>query len=468
METLYGLVDQLAGTKINQFQLYTEHTFAYRNHPVVWEKASPLTGEEILLLDAFCRERFVELVPNQNSFGHMRRWLIHDRYRHLAECPQGCDTIWGHFDEPFTLYPGDPQSLELILDLYDELLPHFSSRQFNVGCDETVDLGQGRSKELVEELGEGRVYLDFLLKICQQVRARGLTMQFWGDVIINHPDLVAELPKDVITLEWGYEADHPFDERGAAFAGSGIPFYVCPGTSSWNTIAGRTDNAVGNLRNAAENGLKHGAIGYLNTDWGDNGHWQPLPISYLGFAYGAALSWGYEANRGLDLPQALDRHIFKDAAGIMGKLVYDLGNVHQGIGLLPHNATVLFRILQASPEDIMEDVGGSEVVEKLHDTLQAIDNIMTPLASVKMARSDADLIQRELIWAGDMLRHACWRGIWALTKEDDQEDQALRQRLAQDAQSLLGVYESIWHARNRPGGFVDSLALLEKMRNSYQ
>ena len=48
METLYGLIDWLATLKINQFQLYTEHTFAYRNHPTVWANASPITAEQIL------------------------------------------------------------------------------------------------------------------------------------------------------------------------------------------------------------------------------------------------------------------------------------------------------------------------------------------------------------------------------------------------------------------------------------
>lgn len=52
METLYELVDMLAGWKVNQFQLYIEHTFAYRNHREVWENASPVTAEEILALDA--------------------------------------------------------------------------------------------------------------------------------------------------------------------------------------------------------------------------------------------------------------------------------------------------------------------------------------------------------------------------------------------------------------------------------
>lgn len=36
MQTLYNLVNKLAELKINQFQLYTEHTFAYKNHKKVW------------------------------------------------------------------------------------------------------------------------------------------------------------------------------------------------------------------------------------------------------------------------------------------------------------------------------------------------------------------------------------------------------------------------------------------------
>jgi len=120
--------------KTNQLQLYTEHTFAYRNHPKVWADASPMTGEEILTLDAYCRERFIELVPNQNAYGHMTRWLTHDRYRPLADAPDGCDTRWGHYDHPLSLCPVDPGSIELVRSIFDELLPHFSSRQFNIGA----------------------------------------------------------------------------------------------------------------------------------------------------------------------------------------------------------------------------------------------------------------------------------------------------------------------------------------------
>jgi hypothetical protein len=471
MKTLFELVDRLASWKINQFQLYTEHAFAYREHPIVWSEASPITGEEILALDAYCRQRFVELVPNQNSFGHMRRWLIHDEYRHLAECPQGFDTDLGHFDEPFTLAPAEPGSLNLLQGLYDELLPHFSSRLFNVGCDETFDLGQGRSKELVAERGVGRVYLDFLLQIYRQVKARGHIMMFWGDIVMKHPELVPELPRDLIALEWGYEADHDFDDHGAIFAQSGLHFYVCPGTSSWNSIAGRTYNALGNLRNAAENGRKHGAVGFLNTDWGDNGHWQPLPISYLGLAYGAAVSWAEEANRDIDISAAISAYAFQDRGEIMGQLAYELGNVHEAAQIPRPNATILFRILQANPEEIAAYAASAEeaaaIGDRLRITLNRIDEAITRLPDNQMEGPDATLIGREFSWTANMQRHACQRAIWALDKYHHREDEALRQYLAADTRALMAEHKAIWHARNRTGGFCDSQARLEKMARLY-
>ncbi len=469
METLYDLVDLLASWKINRLQLYTEHTFAYPAHELVWAESSPMTGEEILALDAYCRERFIELVPNQNSFGHMHRWLKHTEYQHLAECPDGFVTLWGEVhEEPFSLNPTNPESLKLVRGLYDVLLPHFSSSLVNVGCDETFDLGQGKNKELVDQVGEGRVYLDFLLEIYRDLKSRGYTLQFWGDILMNHPGLVPELPRDLIALEWGYEASHPFDAHSAIFAASGVPFYVCPGTSSWNTIAGRTANALENLRSAAENGLKHGAVGYLNTDWGDNGHWQPLPISYLGFAYGAAVSWAYEANHDLDISHALDAFAFHDDTKQIGKIAYELGNIYQQSELQPPNASILFRILQSAPEDLAIHLDEAEErIAEFQAILERIDEIMESMSQAALARVDADLIKIEFNWVADMLRHACRRLIWALGVANDSEDQSLRQQLAEDAKVLIDTFHKIWHARSRPGGFKDSVRRMETMRSHY-
>jgi hypothetical protein len=399
----------------------------------------------------------------------MQRWLIHPRYAGLAETMDDFNTPWGvTMTGPFSLAPTDPGTLELVRSLYDELLPHFSSRMLNVGCDESVDLGQGRSREIAEQRGVGRVYLDFLLKIYADVKARGRAMQFWGDIIVEHPDLIPELPRDAIALEWGYEADHPFAEHCPLFAASGIPFYVCPGTSSWNCVAGRTDNAIGNLLNAAENGLKHGAIGYLNTDWGDRGHWQAPPISYLGFVVGAAYAWALDANRELDVPRAVSLHAFRDTTGAMGRVAYDLGNVYRTLPV-PHNSSALFWVLQA-PLAELHTQQRMDVTQlspaAFQGALDAIDSAMEPLEEARMSGPDAALIAREYAGTARLLRHACRRAQLALDPGQPQAA-SIRRELDQDMQQIVAEYRQLWLARSRPGGLPDSVARLEKARADY-
>ena len=465
LETLFSLVDLFSGWKINHLELYTEHTFAYENHSEVWAQASPMTGEDILRLDAYCRERFVELVPNQNSFGHMHHWLELPLYNHLAECPEGFDLTWGGHTRqmpPFSLNPTDRRSAEFMGELFSELLPHFSSEKFNVGCDETWDVGHGRSARAVEEKGVGRVYLDYLLGIYDLVKRHGRTMHFWGDIIIQHPDLVPELPKDAVVLEWGYEADHPFDEHGAEFARSGMPFFVCPGTSSWNSIAGRTSNCLGNIRNATENGLRHGAIGLLNTDWGDNNHTQYLPVSYLGFAAGAAMPWCYEANRDEDFIAALDMHAFRDEARVMGKLGHELGNAHKQAGPAPHNSTVLFHLLTQAPDLPVPD---GVTVESLRQADEHIRSVVEPLEGARMAGDDAGIIRDEFANAARIMLHACERGTATLQGTIDSAEK--RDELASGMRTILGEHRRLWSARNRVGGLQDSERVFEKRLQEY-
>src|SRR5829696_2226696 len=465
LETLYDLVDLFSGWKINHLELYTEHTFAYENHREVWAQASPMTGEDILRLDAYCRERFIELVPNQNSFGHMHHWLELPRYNQLAECPDGFELTWqGQTREmpPFSLNPTDRRSIEFMGDLFSELLPHFSSEKFNVGCDETWDVGRGRSARAVEEKGAGRVYLDYLLGIYDLVKRHRRTMHFWGDIILQHPELVPELPRDAVVLEWGYEADHPFEEHGAEFARSGMPFFVCPGTSSWHTIAGRTSNCLGNVRNATENGLRHGASGVLNTDWGDNHHTQYLPVSYLGFAAGAVLPWCYETNRDEDFISALDLHAFYDEARVMGTLSHDLGKAHELAGPAPHNSTVLFNMLTQSSDDPLPD---GVTVESLRETGEHIISIIEPLEGARMDRDDAGTTHDEFANAARMMLHACERGTAMYEVTIDSAEK--RDELASGMRTILGEHRRLWSTRNRVGGLQDSESVLEERLKEY-
>lgn len=484
LETLRGLIDLLAGWKVNQLQLYTEHTFAYRHHPDVWAAASPITGEEILELDAFCRERFIELVPNQNLFGHMERWFVHPRYRPLSEFPDGALTVtqapefWHLAPQTYgqTLCPGDPRSLDLVRSMLDELLPHFSSKMLNVNCDETFDLlgtrrgVRGRSRDLSDRIGVGRVYLDFLIQVYEEVSSRGFTMQFWGDIIAQHPELVPALPRDAIALEWGYDADHPFAMIGQRYAEAQIPFYVCPGTSSWGTIAGRTTNAIDNIRNAANAGREHGALGHLNTDWGEDGHRQFLPVSFLGFAVGAAEAWIATSADNLDVPRALNVHAFRDRNGIMGPLAYTLGNACAHHDLMTRNATIPGLILRYSIRQMRDPAFRFHGLlmndrQRFADVCDAVAEILAPLQTAAMDRADAALIIDEYRLTGQLLQHACRRAL--LVVADDADARAAAPALAEDLRTFIDDYRSVWLARNRQGGLQSSIARLEALRDEY-
>jgi hypothetical protein len=348
LETLLDLAEKLSDFKINELQLYTEHTFAYRKYKSVWQSWGALTAREIKILDARCRELGIDLVPNQNSFGHLRYFLEHPKLNKLAEVSAPYEDASKEFvRRPTTLAPNHPCTLPFLCGLYDELLPNFSSEFFNVGCDETWDLGRGQSKKLCEARGKGRVYLDFLKKIHREVSARGKMMMFWGDIILKYPELIRELPKNVIALNWGYEANHPFDKEAAQFAKAKIPFYVCPGTSIWQSLIGKHDNALANLRAAAKAGRKHGAIGFLITDWGDGGHPQPLAVSWPMFAAGAALAWNAKGFDQRALVPVLAREVFGNSKA--ARAAFDLGFVHKKLGVKAVNETPLGTVIAAPP-----------------------------------------------------------------------------------------------------------------------
>ncbi|MBU6333987.1 MAG: beta-N-acetylhexosaminidase [Chloroflexi bacterium] len=455
MATLRALVDRLAGWKFNQLQLYTEHTFAYQAHREVWADASPLTGEDILELDAWCAERFIELVPNQNSLGHLERWLRHPRYAPLAETHSQFEAPWGPMQGPFGLAPDDPAALALIEGLYDELLPHFRSRWINVGCDEAVDLGQGRTAARVARDGVGRVYLDFVLKIDQAVRRRGRRTMLWGDIVTRHPELIAELPRDVLAIEWGYDADHPFDAALARYAAAGVPRMACCGTSTWNSLAGRTTNALENIRNAALAAQRHGAYGLLVADWGDNGHWQQLPWSYLPWAAAAAHAWAGQPARAADLPALAGRWAFGDPSGATGAIIADLGDCYRLVGSEPHNASVLALVLQECDELTPALLASLDFATPA----RALESLAASLARATITGPDAVLVRAECDWTIDLLRLACHLG-GALQRAAPAETYAT---LHATLRRLIGEYRRLWLERCRPGGLPDSVAHFERL-----
>ncbi|MGD9690261.1 MAG: family 20 glycosylhydrolase [Phycisphaerales bacterium] len=287
------IIATLAAFKFNHLQLYTEHTFAYAGHEEVWRGWSPITPGEVRSLDATCQRHGIELAANQNCFGHLASWLRHERYAPLAETHgEWIFDVWPR-SGPFSLCPIDPRSRALVDDLLGQLLPCISSTLVNIGCDETFDVGCGRSREAVAARGKAAIYADFVAHVCASAHRLGKRPMFWADIALSHPEVLARLPSDLIALAWGYEPDAPFDRWCEQVAASrpGREVWVCPGTSSWRSITGRSSERRENLTRAGRLGATGSAGGYLVCDWGDTGHHQQWPIALHGLANASDAAW---------------------------------------------------------------------------------------------------------------------------------------------------------------------------------
>ncbi|MBE5773067.1 MAG: hypothetical protein E7337_03945 [Clostridiales bacterium] len=284
VETIKTMIDFLAELKYNEFQLYMEgDCFKYAAYPKYTEDFDCLTPEDIVELDKYCRDRFIDLVPNQNSFGHMYTWLRKPDFHHLG--------LFEDPDEvPSTLNPLLDESFDFVCNLYKSLLPHFTSDYVNIGLDEAYGLGRYQIEEYCREKGKDVVFMEWLNKLNDHIRdTYGKKVMFWADMIYNYPQSYHMVPKDAIALEWGYELiqSQRMTAHCIAYRDAGVRYYVCPSVNTHGSLTSRMDVTTFNIRTCAELAVEYGAEGMLLTDWGDGGHpqswiWSTQPIALAG------------------------------------------------------------------------------------------------------------------------------------------------------------------------------------------
>lgn len=483
LKDLCELADRLAALKYNQLQLYIEgFSFAYPSFTKYWQDKTPLTGEEIRFFDQYCKDRFIELVPNQNSLGHMADWLAQDEFCSLAVAEKGIE-FFGRQAPVGTLDPQDAGSIELVTKMIDDLLPNFSSEIFNVNLDEPFELGQGKSKAAAEKIGVGKLYTNYLNQLYDVVSARKRKMYMWGDILAKYPEAVEDIPKDVTVLDWGYEDIYPFEERAAALEKCGLPFILCPGTAVWTSLTGRTDNMIGCIRNAGQAAVKHGAKGVILTEWGDQGHTEYEPMNEPALCYAAFWNWSGCDTDENSLMQYMDRFVFEDKAGVMGKLTLELGRYIQFEEFPMMNMTVtrLALMMGVMPSQVWEQslkmVAGqfaalsnetvAVLLQERYNNKQEFDyaglcahmeRMRTLLRQSRMDTANADLLKKEYENEIRMVEFA--GGLHYFNAKQDsfseEEKKEFIQKLCKTGEKFLETHPMLWVARNRLHGMQAS------------
>lgn len=284
LETLKNLVDNLAYYKVNMLQLYVEHVFPFKEYDGIYQRTGYITPDELKEIDAYCKENFIDFVPSLSCFGHLYELLESEKYKHLCELTddEHKTHFWQRRMAHHTIDVSNPESIELIKSLIDQFMPCFTSKYFNICCDETFDLGKGKNQGKDPAV----LYTDFVKQIVEYVRSKGKTPMMWGDVIEH----IEPLGDDIIFLNWGYSPNEKPD-RIYNLKNANKTQIVCPGINGWTSLCERVKDSVPNITKMASYAYEANAKGLMNTNWGDYGHIAPIEACMYGTIFGCAKAW---------------------------------------------------------------------------------------------------------------------------------------------------------------------------------
>lgn len=280
MDYLRDLISVLADLKYNILQLYFEDKFLLESDPRIGLLTGGYSEGQIRELDAWCRAHKIELQACIQTFSHAHGILNLPEYSHLAEN-----------ENLFSLAAGKEEVYEFLDRILGQVLSWFSSSTVHLNMDEAYDVGTGFSKAAVQRDGVSKVFVAHLRRVVEIARSHGArTIIVWGDIALRHQEVLADIPDGVILADWNY---NPLDEFHSLAAIRRYPgeFWAAGGISTWNTLFPRVYNSYINLINYSEQSLASGANGFLITDWGDYGHFQPLGLSLYGYLIGAQQSY---------------------------------------------------------------------------------------------------------------------------------------------------------------------------------
>jgi hypothetical protein len=260
-----NILRRLAEYGYNMLVINLEYRFKYPSHPGIGP-ADSLSPEDIKKLDKTARELGIELVPFVNCAGHNEGILILEKYKHLGADPSGVRGMMQQIlttnqlpegkPEGFSveqMLVGNEEAIELMLDLYGDLMDCFSSKYFHIGFDEVRQM-HVQMPDSTEEERFGVVF-GHLQQIVEFVRSKGRIPMLWCDMFANHPErqeYIGKLPKDVIICDWHYSGE-PYVitlkmDSQTLFKRFGYKSVICPAVNGFRGNPVLCEQSTENIR----------------------------------------------------------------------------------------------------------------------------------------------------------------------------------------------------------------------------
>lgn len=208
LEFIRCFIDLLAGNHYNTLFLYLE--WRIRTQIVDLGEGNAYSAEELRNIVNYAKERGIKVIPGVAGLGHCELLLSQPEFAHLGELREGSKGRFQGKKNHFDLCPSLPEVKELLENYFTEVHEIFASEYMHVGCDEAWNIAYC---SLCRASGddyqnEGRI-LERHLLFCHSVVSKKLNcrMMIWDDMLENYPLLLDSLPRDIVLVNWQYQAN---------------------------------------------------------------------------------------------------------------------------------------------------------------------------------------------------------------------------------------------------------------------
>ncbi|MBN2410103.1 family 20 glycosylhydrolase [candidate division KSB1 bacterium] len=278
------IIRYLASYKMNVYMPYIEDIFQFKSYPSIGKNRGALSARECIELQDYAARYYVDIIPVFQTLGHYENMLIQPEFLHLADFP-GAASLDVTLDETYFF-------LEKCLN---EIVPVFKSVYFHIGADESYDVGSGASRNDVLKHGIAAVHAKHYNKVFRILKKYNKKIIMYGDIVLEHPDILKDLPRDIKIMDWHYEKRDHYESTNF-FQKSGHDYIVSPGNQNWSRIFPDMDHARKNIYNIIRDGHMNGAAGAVTSSWGDFGGANLRELNYYQIAYAANCAWNKTHN----------------------------------------------------------------------------------------------------------------------------------------------------------------------------
>lgn len=453
VEDFKEIIRELAYYKKNIYMPYIEDSFEFKTDPIIGRARGHITQKEMAMMQEEAKRNHIYLSPVFESLGHQDRLLSLPQNRQYAE-------VTAPDKAPWSFSPVNPKAFNFVTQLIDDMAEATPNPYFHIGGDESFDIGEGTSKELVDSIGIGKVHARYFNKVIDYLgKKHNRQVMLYGDMLLRHPEALEEMSRDCIIVDWHYYPQSEYTTL-RVFKENGFKKVVaCPAVWGFANFYPNLVFAFANISTFTEEARKYDTLGSIVSSWGDDGAENLRENNIIAYAYSAACAWEPKSpnpdeylNRYVPVRYGIKSPNLVRAEKYLGTVNFPdtaysarIFHLEPKINIATDTSIVLMKQFKSNMLDVQKTVAEYRGKLPYHsDHLDVMNHIAKRFIYLADAQLGLDTIARQMNF----------KPIASLDTATQQDIQNRLTGLRNELAEICGEYPGLWLRRNKAPGLL--------------